>query len=141
MLFRSSQINLISNTAVSSNTTLTNLTVNVGSNTGIVKLANAVGANVAQVNTVAAGIINQITVGDVILVGNSSIGRQYLKISAVDSVPTVNTTHAYFTVSFDSTYNLAANSTPQDFYRYWEFFNSVDRAPATSSFEIGRAHV
>jgi len=130
----SSQINLISNSSINTNTTLTSTTISVGSNTATIRLANAVGANLTTVNTIAAGIISSLTVGDVISVGNSSIGKQYLKISSFDAAPTVNATHAYFTVSFDGTYNLAANTSVQDFTRYWEFFNSVDRAPGTSSY-------
>lgn len=130
----SSVVNLVSNTWVSTNTTLTNATITVGSNTAVVKLANAVGSNVANVATVATSIIGQLTVGDVVQVGNSSIGRQYLKISAVDASPTTNATHAFFTVSFDGTYNLAANLSQQSVTRYWEFFNSVDDAPGTSQY-------
>ena len=130
-----SQINLISNSSVSSNASLTNATINVGSNTAVIKLANAVGANLTTVNTIAAGIIAQLTAGDVVSVGNTSIGKQYLKISTIDAVPTVNATHAHFTVTFDGTYNLSANlSGLQSVTRNWEFFNSVDRAPGTSSY-------
>ena len=130
----SAQINLISNTSISTNTSLTNASISVGSNTAVIKMANAVGANLATVNTIATAIINQLTIGDVIAVGNSSIGKQYLKISTFDAAPTVNATHAYFSISFDGTYNLAANLAQQDFVRNWEFFNSVDRAPTTSSY-------
>ena len=130
----SAQVNLISNTSVNTNTSLSGITLSVGSNTATIKFANAVGANLVTINTIAAGVITQLTVGDIISVGNSSIGKQYLKISTFDAAPTVNATHAFFTVSFDSTYNLAANLANQDLVRNWEFFNSVDRAPGTSSY-------
>ena len=130
----SAQVNLISNTSVNTNTSLSGITLSVGSNTATVKFANAVGANLVTVNTIAAGYITQLTVGDIISVGNSSIGKQYLKISTFDAAPTVNATHAYFNITFDGTYNLAANLASQDLVRNWEFFNSVDRAPGTSSY-------
>ena len=130
----SAQINLISNTSVSTNTSLTNASISVGSNTATIKFANAVGANLATINTIATSVINQLTIGDVISVGNTSIGKQYLKITTFDAAPTVNATHAFFTVSFDGTYNLAANLVQQDFIRNWEFFNAVDRAPGKSSY-------
>ena len=129
-----SQINLISNSSVSSNVSLTNATISVGSNTGTIKLANAVGANLSTVNTIATSIINELTIGDLITVGNSSIGKQLLKISAFDAAPTVNATHAFFTVSFDGSFTLSTNSVSQDFTKNWEFFNSVDKAPGTSSY-------
>lgn len=129
-----SQINLISNSSVSSNISLTNATISVGSNTGTIKLANAVGANLSTVNTIATSIINELTIGDLITVGNSSIGKQLLKISAFDAAPTVNATHAFFAVSFDGNFTLSTNSVSQDFTKNWEFFNSVDKAPGTSSY-------
>ena len=129
-----SQINLISNSSVSSNVSLTNATISVGSNTGTIKLANAVGANLTTVNTIATSIINELTIGDLITVGNSSIGKQLLKISAFDAAPTVNATHAFFTISFDGNFTLSTNSVSQDFTKNWEFFNSVDKAPGTSSY-------
>lgn len=56
----SSQINLISNSSINTNTTLTSTTISVGSNTATIRLANAVGANLTTVNTIAAGIISSL---------------------------------------------------------------------------------
>jgi hypothetical protein len=49
-----------------------------------------------------------------------------------DAVPTVNATHAFFTLSFDNKYSLSTAFSGTSVTRYWEFFNSVDAAPDQS---------
>lgn len=130
-----STINLFASNTVSNNAALTNVTLNVGSSTATIKLANAAGSNVADANTAASALIAQLTVGDVVELGNSSIGKQLVKVVSFDSAPTTNATHASFNVSFDSTYNLAANLAATSFTRSWEYSNNVDRAPGTSQYQ------
>ena len=130
-----SLISLTANASISANATLTNATIAVGSNTALVRFANAAGANLdITANAVATGVLAQLSVGDIISIGNTSVGRQLLKISSLDATPTVNATHAHFSVSFDGTYNLSANLSITEFTRNWEFFGSVDRAPGKSSY-------
>jgi len=129
-----STVNLLASNTVSTNATLTNVTITVGSNTALVKMANAVGSNTADANTAAAAVAATMTVGDVIELGNTSIGKQYAKVTSIGT-PTTNATHAYFSITLDSTYNLSANLTSTSFTRFWEYYNSVDRAPAVSSYQ------
>jgi phage tail sheath protein FI len=96
---------------------------------------------VGAANTYANTIANAITVGDVVVIGNNSIGTQYLKVSSVGAV-TANASEATFTLSFDGSYRLSTdftanttvngNSTVIGITRNWEFFNRVDGAPVTS---------
>lgn len=130
----SSVANLISSNVVSTNTTLTNVSIAVGSNTALVRMANAVGSNTADANTAAASLAASFTIGDVVELGDATIGRQYAKITTIGT-PTTNATHAYFELGLDSTYNLSANLVSQSFNRYWEYYNSVDRAPGTSTYQ------
>lgn len=130
----SSVANLIASNTVNTNTTLTNVSIAVGSNTALIKMANAVGSNTADANTAAATLASSFTIGDVVELGDSTIGRQYAKITTIGS-PSTNATHAFFELGLDSTYNLSANLSAQSFTRYWEYYNSVDRAPGTTTYQ------
>ena len=77
------------------------LSLAVGSNTATVALANTngVGVTMAQANTEATRLAGLLAAGDVVEVGNTSIGKQTLKITSVGSVTgqvdfTANTTTA-----------------------------------------------
>jgi hypothetical protein len=129
-----STINLISNSIINSNSALSFLSVAVGANSGTVLLANATGSNVANASAVATTLSALLTVGDVVELGNTTIGKQFLKITTIGS-PASNTTHAYFTIGFADTFNLSANiAGVQSITRYWEYYNAVDRAPTTSTY-------
>jgi hypothetical protein len=64
------------------------LTLTVGSNTATVLVTNSAGQGVTltQANTAAEAQLAKFSVGDVIEVGNSSIGKQSLKISSLGSI-------------------------------------------------------
>jgi len=126
---------IVANSTISSNLSLTSINLTIGSNTGLVKLANSGTGTLVNANTVASDLINALTIGDYIEVGNNTIGKQQLKVTSVDSFPTVNSTHAYFNVSFEDKYALSTNFTGNTVVRYWEYFNSVDAAPGQSEYQ------
>ena len=128
-------IDVVANTTINSNTALTGLTINVGDNSAIVKIANSATGTLTDANTAANTVIAGLSVGDYVEVGNSTIGKQYLKVTSFDATPTVNATHAYFTVNFDNKYTLSTNYTSNTVTRYWEFFNSVDAAPGQTDYQ------
>jgi hypothetical protein len=130
----SSVANLIASNTISTNATLTNVSIAVGSNTALIKMANAAGSNTADANVAATSLASSFTIGDVVELGDSTIGRQYAKITTIGS-PSTNATHAFFELGLDSTYNLSANLAAQSFTRYWEYYNSVDRAPGTTTYQ------
>jgi hypothetical protein len=121
------------------NTITGTFTLNIGSNTGtfVFVSSGVVGAANTYANTIASGF----TVGDVLVAGNTSIGTQYIKITAVGTA-SANATAATFTLNLDSPYRLATNyvvsntengnTTVANVTRNWEHFNVVDSAPATS---------
>ena len=132
-----------------------NLVVNVGGiPSGAVTLNFTVGSNVANVtasvsttgveaNTVATNFLNQITVGDFVRAGNSSVGYQLLKVTnktgpvgaAVSSGGSLFANGV--SLSFETRYQLPVNITNQqsnNTLRFWEFYNTVDKAPGTSTF-------
>lgn len=131
------------NANLSSNGELTCVVATTGSNNIIVKIANSSSGTVAEANTRATVLANSIAVGDLIEIGNSSIGTQYLKVTTVGGVST-NSTHAFFVVNTDVNYTLAsfgnlpvANvGTVQSGYikRHWEYAFNVDAAPGTSNY-------
>ena len=114
-------------------------TLNIGSNIGsfVFESSGVVGAASVYANSVAAGF----SVGDVVTIGNTSIGIQYLKIATVGAV-TANAEAAFFDLTFAGNYRLSTNyvanstvngnSTVVGVTRNWEYFNTVDSAPITS---------
>jgi hypothetical protein len=89
---------------------------------------------VPYANTVA----NLFSIGDILEVGNSSIGKQYLKISnvsiLVNNSAGTNTGAATITLNLASKYILSSNYSSNTIVRDWEYFNSVDSAPGQSEF-------
>lgn len=122
-----------------SNTITGSFQVVVGSNTGVLTFLSSDDAGAA--NTYANTVIAQLSVGDLITIGNTTLGTQNLKLSAIGTLAT-NSTHAFVNVSFTDTNKLAAdyvlsntvngNTTVANIVRNWEYFNLVDSAPGTS---------
>lgn len=120
------------------NASVSSIAFTTGSNTATITLyaANATITN-AQLSTVASTIAGLISVNDLIEAGNSTIGKQYLKVSAVGAVANVvNATAAQVTVdlSFDTAYTITTNASSNTVTRYWEFFENVDAAPGRSDY-------
>lgn len=133
------------NLIVSGNATVNSgatITFGVGSNTAsIVGLSNTSGQANVSANLVAAGL----TVGDYIKAGNSTIGYQYLRVTAITTNTSVETAavvngYAYSTngatISFAERYSLSTNLTmaSNSTVRYWEYYNTAFNAPGTSQY-------
>ena len=126
----------------SSNAELTNISISTGSNTATVKIEKGTGT-AANAGVRATALKNAVSAGDLIELGNTTVGTQLLKVTTLSSV-TTNTTHAYFTINFDSNYTLGAYgsdltgnvlSTSVGYLkRYWEYSTSVEKAPGTSTY-------
>jgi len=115
--------------------------LSVGSNTATFLFAST--SAVTEANNYANTIASSITPGDLIKIGNSSIGVQYLKVVNVGAV-TANATLATFALGFDSLYKLSTdfvlsntvngNTTVIGLNRNWEYIGVVDQAPTTSQY-------
>lgn len=136
------QTNTVGDSNASFNNTL--LTVAVGSNTARIRVANtnAVGVTNAQAQTFATSVSALFTVGDFIEVGNSSIGKQSVKITAINLVnadsSTSNTGVAGtcdVRLSLADPLKLSTAISSNTATRYWEYFNAVDTAPGTSVYQ------
>lgn len=93
----------------------------------------------AETKEAANTILQSLSVGDYIELGNSSVGTQVLKIK---SLPTVtsddSSTQAFFNITFEDTWNRASNFTANTISRKWEFYNTVPTAPGTSRYLVDR---
>lgn len=138
-------------TAYSSNLTTTvansvaQLYFTTGSNTVAVQ---GLGDISGRANSAANTVLQKLTVGDYIRVGDATLGYQFLKVSAINNTgvesATANSGYAYSTVgasiSLATPYTLASNLSAQasnTVQRYWEFYNAVQKAPGTSTYMQG----
>jgi len=128
--------NAYSSTLSGNSDSVASFAYGINSNTITVTVVSA--TSNTNANAMANSIVNGIVVGDYIAAGNSTVGTQYLKVTAIGA-PASNTTFANSTVNgagfyinVATTYNLSQNVTSNSAVRYWEFFNNVDTAPGTS---------
>lgn len=113
------------------------ISVVVNSDTANVFLTWDAGASTltyAETKTAANTILQQLSVGDYIEVGNSTIGTQALKIKSLPAITSDDaTTQAYFSITFEDTWNRSTNFTDSTIERKWEYYNTVSQEPATSA--------
>lgn len=147
----SSNLNIGNSTFYVSNGTTVQaatLAFTVNSNTATLSYAvdsSDLASSNTEANTKIWALYNQLNVTDKLEVGNTTLGTQYLKISALGT-PSVsgNTTNATasFTITLTEELKLAANvsytsnGTANTIARYWEFWDVVDAAPAKSDYQI-----
>ena len=126
-------------TTIDSNTQNEQIAFVVGSNTATVTIEHPSDetASLAVANTIA----NSIQVGDVLRAGNSSVGYQYLEITAVATpTETGSNNAADFEISFASRYTLSQNVTATSVQRRWRHWNVVDLAPGQSNFQLAQGN-
>ena len=116
------------------------LAATIGSTTITVSVANSSTGTLAEANTRMAALLSNIEVGDNLELGNTSIGKQYVKVLSVPAAmgtnaEFANSTHRFFSVTVDSPYQLAADFSGSNVVAYWEYFNTVDVAPGTSDYQ------
>ena len=113
-------------------------TVSIGSTSLTLSVIPGGTGTAADANTYVRALAANLAVGDIISLGNTSIGYQLNKITAIGSVSS-NSTGGYATITLEDPYRLAtdfaANSSLNDeVTRYWEYYSLVDSAPMTSAF-------
>jgi phage tail sheath protein FI len=111
-----------------------NFAFTIGSNSATLTATPGTGSNAAAANTYASNLIANLAVSDVLSIGNSSIGKQYLKITAISSV-----TAGVASISFSEAYRLSTNfssnaSLNNTIIRQWEFASVVGNAPTTTDY-------
>ena len=86
----------------------------------------------ASTNTAVSAVIDELNVGDLIKVGNSEIGMQYLEVTAINPVGTGTSTT--LGVADNLAISEAVSINDGSFQRYWGYWGVVDGAPGQSSF-------
>lgn len=115
-------------TAVSNNVVGT-FAISVGSNTATVQFTGDVALSA---NTFAANFAASFSPGDLIAIGNASIGTQLLTLASVSGP---NTSTSNVVMNFTGIYTLSTDySANTQLTRSWEFSNLVDSAPITSQY-------
>jgi hypothetical protein len=118
------------------------MTINLSSNTATITIA---AGSITLANAAAETLTTQVQATDLLQVGNSTIGTQYMKLTSVGYTPgsdaTGNTTTgtALVHLQFEDVYVLhttyVANSTVNtSLTRFWEFYSLVRGAPNTSPY-------
>lgn len=124
--------------AFTSNVTLANaivsglLTINAGSNTATISATFSGNGTITDATTMVNNAIAALSVGDLLPVGNSSIGSQYVQISAIANTVS-NSTTAYATLNFVDPYRLSTTYTSNTVQRYWQFYSVIKTAPTQSA--------
>lgn len=124
------------------NSTATFLVANVGSNvvTITVTPTDLESTNhVTAANVVAGAAHDSLQINDIIALGNTRIGYQFLK---VQSIGTVTETDNVFTleITMQDEFKLAANCYHESLERYWEHFNLIQVAPGQSEWQTGHGN-
>lgn len=132
--------NSITGHAAQPGLTFSNAGINfaVGSNQATIFASNNSAytpASTAGANAFIQSVAGQIQVGDILRVGNSTIGFQDLRVTSINSdsgnVTGSNTT---ITINLASSYTLSSNFYSNTVNRNWEYYGNVDKAPGTSEY-------
>lgn len=94
---------------------------------------------IAEANTVAQYIRARAAsiVGEFVLVGNTSIGQSFVKVTGVSAVDQVSAVDRSFELTFEEAFSPSLPTTTftlANIVTQWEFANSVDAAPGQSSY-------
>ena len=94
--------------------------------------ATDLGLTLAQARLAVTAVGDKISVGDYIEVGNTTVGKQNMRVTS-KGTQADDGTNIFFNIVFDSTWNKSSNVSSTSLTRQWEYFNVVDSAPGVSS--------
>lgn len=120
---------------LSTGTVTGTISINVGSNSALVSVSNTGAGTIDDANTYIRDTVQpSLAVGDLVEIGNSSIGRQFMKVTSVGSVAS-NSTFVTFTIGFEDPMRLHTDFSSDGIPRWWEFYSVVDAAPGQSTYQ------
>ena len=93
--------------------------------------ATDLGLTLAQARLAVTAVSDKLTVGDYVEVGNTTTGKQNMKVAS-KGAQIDDGTNIFFNIVFDSTWNKSTNFSANSLTRQWEYFNTVDSAPGVS---------
>lgn len=127
-----------------SNADLVTMSFSVGSNIGVLTVNSGSSSN-TTLTTLADEVLAQLSIGDYVIAGNSTVGTQYMKVTAKGaSVVTANATvsaNITFATRFFMSDNVAITSNAtnsSELQRYWEYHDVIGTPPGTSVFAAAR---
>jgi len=135
----SSSLNMNALTATETLDVSANLAVGIGRNYANLNVTPGGGGSALNCNTYITNLIANVSIGDYLSVGNTSIGAQNLRVTSIGAI-IANSSGAFATIGFDSNYRLATafstNTTVNSSVtRYWEGSIAVGNAPGVSDYQ------
>jgi len=121
--------NAFSSTVTVAQGAATVLAIEIGASNGTITTDGA--------DSLITDVTAQLAVGDKILVGNTTIGEQYLEISGIDTTSNTSSGVLTFTTPLTTTEDVSIASTAganATFTRLWQHWDLVDGAPGTSEY-------
>ncbi len=123
-----------------SNADLVTMSFSVGSNTATL-ICNSGSSSNTVLTTLANNVLTQLSVGDYVVAGNSTIGTQYMKVTALGTPTVTANATVSATINFATRYfmsdNVAITSNATNasaIVRYWEYYDVIGAAPGTSTY-------
>lgn len=110
----------------------------VGSNQATIFIGNTAGSWDTGTSSGSAQygleqiIANTFIVGSILKAGNTTLGTQDLRITALAANAVYAAGNTTFVVNLDANYTLSSNYYSNTVVRNWEYYNAVDKAPGTS---------
>ena len=123
--------------AVDTDTTVT-VAVTAGANSGTITIQNDVDG-FATANSEGTTIAGALNANDILRLGNTTIGEQYLQVTSLGDLTRTGTTNTY-TIAFnlDERLSLSDNVSMDTVKRYWGYYNLFDLPPGQSDFVAER---
>ena len=114
------------------------LKIFAGSNTANLDISNNVDG-FSTANSEMATIKGKLNVGDLLEVGNTTLGTQFLRIENIGDATRIGTSNTYTsTIRLSEKVALIQDITMDTVKRRWGFFNLFDSAPGTSDYVSDR---
>jgi hypothetical protein len=134
------------NADIATSDTVTKMSFSIGSTSATIALKGASSsvAN-ATLTTLLTGVAADLQVGDLVKVGNSSIGEQKLSIKSIAAAGSdtyVDDGSGVFTasrtVTLNNRFTLSTDYSTGTIQRFWKYSDSFDNAPGTSTYAAGK---
>ena len=134
------QSNIALNSVDPTNVDDMELFIEVGSNTAVITASNTAAGDANDTSVAITTAITDLQVGDVVEVGNSVLGIEYLTITSIGDVTkvldgVVETGDSFVEVQFDDRYSLALDFRTNTVERFWQYWDLVEAPPGQSVFQ------
>lgn len=109
-----------------------------GANTANLDITNNVDG-FATANTEMTTIRGKLNVGDLLEIGNTTLGTQFIRVTEIGAASRIGTSNTYTsTIKLSERVSLISDITMDTMKRRWGYFNLFDAAPGTSDYVADR---